>query len=120
MIFIDGCHDYEIVSKDWQNISKTMERNSDVVILFDDSTYEGVSVLRREIESSALYKYLPLTSTSLLLCTIPPDSREYCRRNRYFRRDLQRQMLPANPVRFQLHAFAYNLGNFLIESLVRP
>jgi hypothetical protein len=60
MIFIDGCHDYEIVSKDWQNISKTIERNSDVVIIFDDSTYEGVSVLRREIESSALYKVFTL------------------------------------------------------------
>jgi hypothetical protein len=49
-----------IVSKDWQNISKTIERNRDVVIIFDDSTYEGVSVLRREIESSALYKVFTL------------------------------------------------------------
>jgi hypothetical protein len=60
MIFIDGGHGYEIVSKDWQNISKTIESNSDVVILFDDSTYEGVSVLRGEIESSALYKVFTL------------------------------------------------------------
>ena len=60
IIYIDGCHDYEIVSKDWQNISKTIDRNSDVVIIFDDSTYEGVSVLRREIESSALYKVFTL------------------------------------------------------------
>jgi len=60
MIYIDGCHDYDIVSKDWQNISQTIELNSDVVIIFDDSTYEGVSILRREIESSAIYKVFTL------------------------------------------------------------
>ena len=60
MIYIDGCHDYEIVSRDWQNISQTIAVNSDVVIIFDDSTYEGVSILRREIESSAIYKVLSL------------------------------------------------------------
>src|SRR5262245_17471658 len=60
MIYIDGCHDYEIVSRDWQNISQTIVVNSDVVIVFDDSTYEGVAKLRREIESSAIYKVFTL------------------------------------------------------------
>jgi hypothetical protein len=81
MIFIDGCHDYEIVSKDWQNVSKTIERNSDVIIIFDDSTYEGVSVLRREIESSAMYKVFTLNfnqffvvhNTSRFARILPPQ-----------------------------------------------
>ena len=60
MIYIDGCHDYEIVSRDWQNISQTIAVNSDVVIIFDVSTYEGVAKLRREIESSVIYKVFTL------------------------------------------------------------
>jgi Methyltransferase domain len=67
MIYIDGCHDYEIVSKDWQNVSKTIGLKSDVVIIFDDSTHEGVSVLRREIESSALYKVFTLNSNQFFV-----------------------------------------------------
>jgi hypothetical protein len=60
MIYIDGCHDYDIVSKDWRNICQIVESNPDVVIVFDDTTYEGVNKLRREIELSSLFKVFTL------------------------------------------------------------
>ncbi len=60
MIYIDGCHDYDVVSKDWRNICEIVESNPDVVIVFDDATYEGVNKLRREIELSSLFKVFTL------------------------------------------------------------
>jgi len=67
MIYIDGCHDYEIVSRDWQNISQTIGLSSDVVVIFDDSTYEGVAMLRREIEASAIYKVFTLNHNQIFV-----------------------------------------------------
>jgi hypothetical protein len=60
VIYIDGCHDYDVVSKDWRNICQIVESNPDVVIVFDDTTYEGVNKLRREIELSSLFKVVTL------------------------------------------------------------
>lgn len=56
LIYIDGCHDYDIVLKDWENVSETISRNPNVVIVFDDATYEGVSQVRAEIEALEIYK----------------------------------------------------------------
>ena len=49
MIFIDGCHDYDIVSQDWQNVCSLMDANPDMVVVFDDMLYPGVGRLRMEI-----------------------------------------------------------------------
>ena len=48
-IYIDGCHDYDVVREDWQNVRPLMERNPHLVIAFDDATYSGVARVRNEI-----------------------------------------------------------------------
>jgi hypothetical protein len=50
VIYIDGCHDYDIVSQDWQNVCGLMETNPDMVVVFDDALYPGVGRLKTEIE----------------------------------------------------------------------
>jgi Methyltransferase domain len=49
VIYIDGCHDYEIVSQDWQNVCSLMDSNPEMVVVFDDMLYPGVGRLRMEI-----------------------------------------------------------------------
>jgi Methyltransferase domain len=49
VIYIDGCHDYDVVSQDWQNVCWLMESNPDTVVVFDDMLYPGVGRLRMEI-----------------------------------------------------------------------
>jgi hypothetical protein len=52
VIYIDGCHDYEIVQQDWENVRCILEANPNVLIVFDDALYPGVDRLKREIERS--------------------------------------------------------------------
>jgi Methyltransferase domain len=49
VIYIDGCHDYDVVSQDWQNVCLLMEANPDMVVIFDDMLYPGVGRLKTEI-----------------------------------------------------------------------
>jgi len=50
-IFIDGCHDYDVVRQDWQNVRPLIQKNPHLVIAFDDATYSGVARVRDEISS---------------------------------------------------------------------
>jgi hypothetical protein len=50
-IYIDGCHDYDVVRQDWQNVRPLIQKNPHLVIAFDDATYSGVARVRNEISS---------------------------------------------------------------------
>jgi len=50
VIYIDGCHDYDIVAQDWANVVPIFQTNPDLIVVFDDLLYEGVLRLRTEIE----------------------------------------------------------------------
>ena len=50
VIYIDGCHDYEIVAQDWQNVRSILDVSPDTLIVFDDALYPGVGRLKTEIE----------------------------------------------------------------------
>ena len=50
-VFIDGCHDYEVVREDWKNLRPLIQKNRHLVIAFDDATYSGVGRVRDEISS---------------------------------------------------------------------
>jgi Methyltransferase domain len=49
VIYIDGCHDYDIVSQDWQNVCLLLDANPDTVVIFDDMLSPGVAQLKTEI-----------------------------------------------------------------------
>ena len=49
VIYIDGCHDYDIVSQDWQNVCLLLDANPDIVVVFDDMLSPGVAQLKTEI-----------------------------------------------------------------------
>ena len=51
-IYIDGCHDYEVVREDWQSVRPLIRSNPHLVIAFDDATYSGVARVRNEISST--------------------------------------------------------------------
>jgi hypothetical protein len=50
-IFIDGCHDYDVVREDWENVRPLMQNNPHLVIAFDDALFWGVGRVRDEIAS---------------------------------------------------------------------
>ena len=56
LVYIDGCHDYEIVAKDWANIAPLSELNPEIVIAFDDSPWEGVAKVMSEIKLNQKYR----------------------------------------------------------------
>ncbi|MES2650173.1 MAG: class I SAM-dependent methyltransferase [Bacteroidota bacterium] len=56
LIYIDGCHDYEVVKSDWENCALLYKNNSKLIILFDDYTYEGVKAVYEEILASNKYQ----------------------------------------------------------------
>jgi Methyltransferase domain len=49
VIYIDGCHEYDIVSQDWQNVCLLLDANPDLVVIFDDMLSPGVAQLKTEI-----------------------------------------------------------------------
>ena len=51
-IYIDGCHDYDVVREDWQNVRPLLGKNPYLIIAFDDATYSGVTRVRDEISSA--------------------------------------------------------------------
>ena len=55
MIFIDGCHDYEVVKSDWLNCKTLFKKNNKLIIVLDDLTYEGVHALYEELLRDARY-----------------------------------------------------------------
>jgi hypothetical protein len=61
VIYIDGCHDYDIVSQDWQNVRSLINANPATVVAFDDVLYPGVARLKTEIEQDMdLYRVFPI------------------------------------------------------------
>ena len=59
VIFIDGCHDYEIVLQDWENVRSLLDVSPMMVVAFDDVLYPGVARLKTEIELTNLYHVFP-------------------------------------------------------------
>lgn len=61
VIYIDGCHDYDIVVQDWQNVRALLSENLATVVAFDDALYPGVARLKAEIEQARdLYLVFPI------------------------------------------------------------
>jgi hypothetical protein len=49
IVYIDGCHDYDIVSQDWRHVRPLLDENPSLIVVFDDMTYSGVYRLMTEI-----------------------------------------------------------------------
>jgi hypothetical protein len=82
LVYIDGCHDYDIVLQDWQNVRPALDANPETVVVFDDALYEGVGRLRSEIaRSKDRYQVLPFNFNQFLVI-----SRELRRKERWFLR----------------------------------
>jgi hypothetical protein len=67
MIFIDGCHDYEVVKSDWLNCETLFDKNNKLIIVFDDLTYEGVHALYEELLRDAKYYVQPLNENQFFV-----------------------------------------------------
>jgi Methyltransferase domain len=52
LIYIDGCHEYEIVKKDWENVKSVFDANPCAIVVFDDAHIPGVARLKEEILAS--------------------------------------------------------------------
>jgi hypothetical protein len=63
VVYIDGCHDYDVVSKDWNNIRPLFDSNRELIVVFDDMKYSGVGQLMREIRRDRR-RYLVYTLNS--------------------------------------------------------
>jgi hypothetical protein len=50
-IYIDGCHDYDVVREDWSNVQPLLAKNPHALVVFDDATYPGVARVRDEIRA---------------------------------------------------------------------
>ncbi|MEE1883913.1 class I SAM-dependent methyltransferase [Pedobacter flavus] len=55
LVFIDGCHEYEVVKSDWENISNLFKINPKLTVVFDDFTYEGVKNTHDKILETGFY-----------------------------------------------------------------
>lgn len=55
LIYIDGCHDFEVVKSDWENSKLSFNKNPNLVVVFDDFTYEGVKIVYDEIKATKQY-----------------------------------------------------------------
>jgi hypothetical protein len=49
LIYIDGCHEYDIVKQDWENVKRVFDINPRAVVVFDDVHTPGVARLKGEI-----------------------------------------------------------------------
>lgn len=67
LVFIDGCHDYEVVKSDWENISNLFKINPKLTVVFDDFTYEGVKDTYNEILETGLYIINPLNNNQFIV-----------------------------------------------------
>jgi hypothetical protein len=56
IVYIDGCHDYEVVIHDWENVSRIFLKNPHAVVIFDDLTYDGVAHVKSQIEMDISYE----------------------------------------------------------------
>ena len=71
LVYIDGCHDYEIVRKDWENVIHLFEDNPSLIVAFDDATYLGVSQLRGEIQRECTsLRVLHLNFNQFYVCSL--------------------------------------------------
>ena len=70
VIYIDGCHDYDIVLQDWQNVRSLINANPATVVAFDDVLYPGVARLKTEIEQDMdLYRVFPVNTYQFFVTT---------------------------------------------------
>jgi hypothetical protein len=60
LIYIDGCHDYDVVREDWLSVRPLIQNNPHLIIAFDDVTYSGVARVRDEISSDTGVRVLSL------------------------------------------------------------
>ena len=70
-MYIDGCHDYEIVRQDWQNVSSLFKDNPTLTVAFDDLTNPAVSRLREEIQlENTTLRALDLNFNQFFICSL--------------------------------------------------
>lgn len=67
LVFIDGCHEYSVVRKDWRNVSQALAQNRSAVIVFDDESSEGVAKVKAEIEAGGLYRTFGLNDNQFIV-----------------------------------------------------
>jgi len=67
LAYIDGCHDYEVVKSDWLNCSLLFEKNQQLVVAFDDYTYDGVKAVYDEILKQAVYQVRLINQNQFLV-----------------------------------------------------
>jgi hypothetical protein len=68
IVYIDGCHDYDVVSKDWGNIRPLFDHNRELVVVFDDMTYDGVRRLMTDIRNDGHgYRVYTLNANQFLV-----------------------------------------------------
>jgi hypothetical protein len=67
IVYIDGCHAYEVVKTDWLNVTRALDKNPNIVVVFDDSTYEGVAKIRNEITMTGKYQIFDLNDNQFFV-----------------------------------------------------
>lgn len=69
MIYIDGCHEYDVVSQDWANVAPVFQTNPDLIVAFDDLRTPGVARVRAEIDAAkdGLYEVYDLNSNKFFV-----------------------------------------------------
>jgi hypothetical protein len=67
LVFIDGCHDYDVVKSDWQHCETLFDANPGLAIAFDDYTYEGVRAVFEEIAASGKYRLVMMNDNQFYL-----------------------------------------------------
>ena len=70
LVYIDGCHDYEIVRQDWQNVRDLFNDNPALIVAFDDVTNPGVSRLREELQLARTHRVLDLNFNQFVVCSV--------------------------------------------------
>jgi hypothetical protein len=72
LVYIDGCHDYEIVRADWDNVVGLFKDNPSLIVALDDATYPGVLRVRKEIEETERnnLRVLDLNYNQFFVCSM--------------------------------------------------
>ena len=69
LIYIDGCHDYEIVKSDFANCELHFKQNPNLVIAFDDYSYPGVKAVYDEISLNPAYSLQLFNANQFIVTT---------------------------------------------------
>ena len=68
VIYIDGCHDYDIVVQDWYNVRALINANPLTIVASDDMLYSGIARLKMEIEQARdLYRVFSINTNQFMV-----------------------------------------------------